>query len=153
ADAATFNDSIGFHARRFLRPAAMPAEIHFVPAGRLRWLGQRSVAMLAALTHRSPALGGPALLGSGGVFVLLSLIANLAASRRTRPNTPHGISSSVLMVLGVNAENARVAYKYSINRITRVRERRRRGLPDAWPEMDGRRQDAGAARDGQASTR
>jgi hypothetical protein len=128
-DGAGFVKSIGFHARRLLRPAAMPTNINFVPASRLRWHVQRMIGRIGALTYRNPISAVPVALVGGAALIPLSTLANLMAAFATTKASrthPRGIASSVTMVLRVNARNAKDAYKYSASRILRDRERRRR---------------------------
>jgi methyltransferase family protein len=128
-DGAGFVESIGFHARRLLRPAAMPTNINFVPASRLRWHVQQMIGRIGALTYRNPISALPVALVGGAALIPLSTLANLAAAfttTKTSTTHPRGIASSVIMVLRVNAQNAKDAYKYSASRILRARERRRR---------------------------
>jgi hypothetical protein len=137
-DAAKFVEGIGFHARRLLRPAAIPTSINFVPASRLRWSIQRMIARIGALIHRNPVAAAPIALVGGAALIPLATMTNLIAAFATAVTStkhPRGIASSVIIVLRVNAENARDAYKYSASRILRSREvRRRTGFKD---DVDG----------------
>jgi hypothetical protein len=115
-DAAAFAAGIGYHARRLLRPAAIPSGVDFVPASRLRWLTRGLIGRVGRLAYLYPAAGSPVVLAAGIVLVPLSLLANLLAAWRTRATPPRGIASSVMITLHVDAINAKEASKYSAGR-------------------------------------
>jgi hypothetical protein len=101
-DAKGFGASIARHGQRLLRPSAWLAEVHFVPASRLRWALHRAMVRLGWAAHRRPWIGIPVLAASAGFLTGLTFVANLVAASATRARLPRGIISSAMLVLHVD---------------------------------------------------
>jgi hypothetical protein len=102
-NAREFGAAVTYHLARFIRRGAVPTEIQFVPANRLRWLVGRGMSNIRALVSRGPLLGVPAAVVGGGLLLCLSLIGNLEALRQSRRKAARGIASSLVMRLSVDA--------------------------------------------------
>jgi hypothetical protein len=101
-DAKGFGASIAHHGQRLLRPSAWLAEVHFVPASRLRWALHRTMVRLGWTAHQRPLIGIPMLAASAGFLTGLTFAANLLAASVTRARLPRGIVSSAMLVLQVD---------------------------------------------------
>jgi hypothetical protein len=102
ATAADFANGVVYHGTRFIRAGALPSEIHFVNASRLRWGARRGMLHLRALTGRHPVYAVPAAVVLGGLLLMASFVGNLDALRRSRRTVPRGIASSFVMRLTVD---------------------------------------------------
>ncbi len=110
--AGGFSNGVTYNAARFIRSGAQPIAIHFVPASRLRWLVFRGLAKLRSITNRGPWLGVPAVVLGAPPLILLAFIGNIDVLRRARQIAPHGITSSLVMRLLVDAPRITGADSY-----------------------------------------
>jgi hypothetical protein len=108
-----FGKGVSHHGSRFIRSGAVPTEIHFVRASRLRWAANRGMLSLRTAVSKTPWLGIPSMLVGGALLMALSLLGNLDGLRRTKRIAPRGIASSLLMRLRVDARNARNVHPFS----------------------------------------
>jgi 2-polyprenyl-3-methyl-5-hydroxy-6-metoxy-1,4-benzoquinol methylase len=127
ASASQFADSISHHGSRFVRAGALPTDVQYVSANRLRWTVRYRMATLRALTNQS-VLGLPVAVVGGGLLLGVSLIGNLDALRRNRPVTPRGITSSFILRLQVDQHNVDTFRDFSSFEIARKMKARRREL-------------------------
>jgi hypothetical protein len=126
ATARQFGEGVSHHGSRFIRSGALPTEIHFVPANRLRWMANRGMLSLRTAVSKTPWLGIPSMLMGGVLLMVLSLLGNLDALRRTKRTAPRGIASSLLMRLRVDARNARNVHPFSQFQVRRRQLLKRR---------------------------
>jgi Methyltransferase domain len=130
--AAEFTQGVTFHGSRFIRSGALPTDIQFIRASRLRWMLNRRMIKLRTMTEKGAMLSAPAAVVGGGVLLFLSLIGSLDALRATRRLAPAGIVSSVIMRLSVDAPktaNMNVHLLYSRYEIARRKRLGSRALP------------------------
>ncbi len=131
-DAHNFAQSANDYSMRFLRPAATPAAIYFVPASRLRFMVHQAMVRIGHLANRRPLLGVLSMLVSGSVLLPLCMLSNLNSLYRTRrTDSRPGLASSFVMVMRADPYNAEDAHLYSRSEIVRKRERNRRTISDA----------------------
>jgi hypothetical protein len=127
-DVQEFAASVGFHAARLMRASGTPAEVHLVPATRLRFATMRTIARLGYLARTKPWLAMPAILTLGPVLGFCSILANLTSSGKTTTKLrPHQRATSFLFVLRINIEDAKEAFEYSPRRVMQQRSRSRLG--------------------------
>jgi 2-polyprenyl-3-methyl-5-hydroxy-6-metoxy-1,4-benzoquinol methylase len=133
ADADGFGSGVSYHGSRFVRPGAVPTEIRFIPASRLRWAAHRGMVRLRDIAAKWPILGIPFMGLSGPLMLVMSLIGNFDSLRRIGQTVPTGITSSLLMRLRVDA---RVAI--STNVFSRFHIKRKK-IKEAWLEEVARK--------------
>jgi hypothetical protein len=108
-----FANSVSYQAARFIRSGAVPIEIRFVLANRLRWAVRRGMVKLQEFTNSHAWLGVPAAVLGGAVLACLSLLGNLDVLRRSHQVAPRGIASSLVMRLIADAPRLGQTYAYS----------------------------------------
>jgi hypothetical protein len=98
--APEFGSAFARHSARFINPAAWLAEVHYVPASRLRWSIYRATTRVArragASGWRSPASLAPVAFVAGPLL-LAAYLCNLRTRATTTP--PSGLWSSVFLIL------------------------------------------------------
>jgi hypothetical protein len=124
SNAGAFGHSVSFHGARFFRAGALPTDIYFVPASRIRWMARRGMLHLRGWLNRRLFVGVPAAIVAGGFLLCLSLIGNLDSLRRRRRVTPRGITSSLIMRLTVDARRTTDGHAYSRSEMERRKKRR-----------------------------
>jgi 2-polyprenyl-3-methyl-5-hydroxy-6-metoxy-1,4-benzoquinol methylase len=118
-----FEQSMAIHLPRFIRRGALPKEVRYVPANRLRRMTCRWLARLGNLVNWSPGIGVPCAIVGGTVLVVLSAISNLACLR-IKPAIRSGIASSMILGLRIDAIGSRDNHGYSRFQIWLRRRRR-----------------------------
>ena len=103
ANAGSFGQGVSYHGSRFVRSGAVPTDIHFIPASKLRWYAHRGMLQLRNVASRWSWFGIPFMVLASPVLLGMSLLGNLDSLRRTRQTVPNGITSSLLMRLRVDA--------------------------------------------------
>ena len=124
ADARGFGQGVSYHSVRFMRAGARPTEIQYVPASSVRWQLRYWLARLRNFANSKPALGVPSAFVGGGLFLLAGMLGSIDGLRRTRRSMSHGISSSVLLTLTVDASQSKRLHLYSGYEASRRRRRR-----------------------------
>jgi len=101
--ARRFSDGVTHHVGRFIRSGALPTEIQFVRANRLRWFIRRRMVELRSASCQSAWIGIPVTLLGGVLLMCLAFIGNLDVLLRNKRTAPRGIASSFVMRLSVDA--------------------------------------------------
>lgn len=104
-NAQGFSSSVIYHGTQFMRPGALPTDIRFIAANRLRWTAYRGMYILRYHTNRHPLRGVPAAVAGGALLAVMSLIGNIDAFRRSSTLAPRGLASSFIMRLGVDKKH------------------------------------------------
>lgn len=126
ATARHFGEGVSHHGSRFIRSGAVPTEIHFVRANRLRWGANRGMLFLRNAVSKSSWFGIPSMFVGGAVLMALSLLGNLDALRRTKRMAPRGIASSLLIQVRIDARNSNNVHPFSRFQIRRRQMLKRR---------------------------
>lgn len=104
-----FGSLVVLHSTRFIRPGAVPTEIHFIPANAARWGARLGMFELRMLLSKRYWFGAALGAIGAGCMVCLSLIGNLDALRRTNRLGRTGRLSSFVMRLEVDPPKAEKA--------------------------------------------
>jgi hypothetical protein len=102
-DGGVFGHSVTLQSSRFIRSAAVPTEIHFVPSNVARRRGRVGMSRLRRLMNKGFWLTAPLTAVGAGFFLLCSFVGNLDAWRSTRRVAGRGHLSSFVMRLTVDA--------------------------------------------------
>ena len=102
-DGGVFGHSVTLQSSRFIRSAAVPTEIHFVPSNVARRWGRVGMSRLRRLMNKGFWLTAPLTAVGAGFFLLCSFVGNLDAWRSTRRVAGRGHLSSFVMRLTVDA--------------------------------------------------
>ncbi|MGD0151488.1 MAG: class I SAM-dependent methyltransferase [Xanthobacteraceae bacterium] len=127
-DAGVFGHSVSFQSSRFIRSAAVPTEIHYVPSNVARRRGRVGMSRLRRLMNKGFWLTAPLTSVGAGFFLLCSFVGNLDAWRSTRRVAGRGHLSSFVMRLTVDAPELG---KSDALRLSARARARREGLANA----------------------
>ena len=126
ATAHEFGNGVSYHGPRFIRAGALPTEMQFVPANKLRSMVRSRMSALRALTSKSSVLALPVAVVGGGVLLCASFIGNIDALRRNRHAASRGLASSFILRLQVDQHSfnsVRALSRFETERKMKMRKR------------------------------